>query len=82
MPVLDENHPVGPLRPWSATVPSRPVTRGRHITSRSEDEKAFFDKHLDEFERFLAEDACAPGGSKEVGAGATWHEPMAASEGR
>ncbi len=64
MPVLDENHPVCPLCRMVGDRTIKSGYKGKTYYFCSEDEKAFFDKHLDEFERFLAEDAALRGGSK------------------
>ncbi len=65
MPVLDENHPVCPLCRMVGDRSIKTGYKGKTYYFCSEDEKAFFDKHLDEFERFLAEDAALRGGSKK-----------------
>ena len=64
MPVLDENRPVCPLCRMVGDRTIKSGYKGKTYYFCSEDEKAFFDKHLDEFERFLAEDAALRGGSK------------------
>ena len=79
MPVLDEKHPLCPLCLMEGDRSIKTDYKGKTYYFCSEDEKAFFDKHLDEFERFLADDAASSGRLEEVGAGSTWHEPMAAS---
>ncbi len=65
MPVLDENHPVCPLCLMDGDRSIKTSYKGKTYYFCSEVEKAFFDKHLDEFERFLAEDAALRGGSKK-----------------
>ncbi len=65
MPVMDENHPVCPLCRMDGDRSIKIDYKGKTYYFCSEDEKAFFDKHLDVFERFLAEDAALRGGSKK-----------------
>ena len=65
MPVLDDNHPLCPLCRMVGDRSIKSGYKGKTYYFCSEDEKAFFDKHLDVFERFLAEDAAHRGGSKK-----------------
>ncbi len=65
MPVLDDNRPLCPLCLMLGDRSIKSGYKGKIYYFCSEDEKAFFDKHLDVFERFLAEDAAHRGGSKK-----------------
>jgi putative intracellular protease/amidase/YHS domain-containing protein len=63
MPVLDDSHPLCPLCLMVADRSIKSDYKGKTYYFCSEGEKEFFAKHLDVFERFLAEDAARRGRS-------------------
>ena len=65
MPVLDENHPLCPLCLMEGDRSIKSDYKGKTYFFCMPSEKEFFEKHLDVFERFLAEDAAFRRGNKK-----------------
>jgi putative intracellular protease/amidase/YHS domain-containing protein len=65
MPVLDEKHAVCPLCGMDGDRSIKSDYNGKTYYFCADGEKEFFEKHLDVFERFLAEDAALRTGSRK-----------------